>query len=207
MLAFAILICNNVHMFSLRVLLMSLKHVVLTALHQHGNLTGYDINKEFDRMLGFFWRASHQQVYRELGKLVEEKLVTFSVIEQLDKPDKKVYTLTVEGRNSLQDWLASPIKPKGTNDELLVRLLGSELLGFENTQALVSQQREHHEQLLQSYLAIEQEILAKTPLEKMSQEFRIFYLPLRRGIHVEKAWLAWADEVDEALSLNSKSKS
>jgi hypothetical protein len=41
----------------------------------------------------------------------------------------------------------------------------------------------------------------------MSQEFRIFYLPLRRGIHVEKAWLAWADEVDEALSLNSKSKS
>lgn len=153
-------------------------------------------------MLGFFWRASHQQVYRELGKLVEEQLVSFTLVEQQDKPNKKLYRITSQGKESLKEWLASTIKPKGTNDELLVRLLASDLLGIENTQQLMDQQRKHHEQLLQRYLEIEQSILKETPVDKMPQSLRIFYLPLRRGIHVEKAWLAWADEVDAALSMN-----
>ncbi len=46
---------------------MSLPHVILTVLSTR-DATGYDITKEFSASIGYFWKASHQQVYRELNK-------------------------------------------------------------------------------------------------------------------------------------------
>jgi PadR family transcriptional regulator AphA len=47
---------------------MSLPHVILTVLSTR-EATGYDITKEFSHSIGYFWKASHQQVYRELNKM------------------------------------------------------------------------------------------------------------------------------------------
>src|SRR3974390_2061661 len=32
-------------------------------------MTGYELAKTFDSSIGFFWKADHQQIYRELSKL------------------------------------------------------------------------------------------------------------------------------------------
>ena len=32
-------------------------------------MTGYELAKTFDSSIGFFWKANHQQIYRELTKL------------------------------------------------------------------------------------------------------------------------------------------
>src|SRR3954462_9912438 len=32
-------------------------------------MTGYELAKTFDNSIGFFWKADHQQIYRELTKL------------------------------------------------------------------------------------------------------------------------------------------
>lgn len=31
--------------------------------------TGYEISRQFDRSIGHFWSATHQQIYRTLRKL------------------------------------------------------------------------------------------------------------------------------------------
>ena len=50
---------------------MALSHAIMTALLED-DLSGYELAKRFDTSLGFFWRASHQQIYQELRKLEEK---------------------------------------------------------------------------------------------------------------------------------------
>lgn len=53
---------------------MSLRHAILTALIEEPS-SGLALTRRFDRSIGYFWQATHQQVYRELGKLEMEGLV------------------------------------------------------------------------------------------------------------------------------------
>ena len=46
---------------------MALREVILTVLAR-GTMTGYQITKDFEAVYAHFWRASHQQVYRELAR-------------------------------------------------------------------------------------------------------------------------------------------
>lgn len=184
---------------------MALKHVILLVLHR-GDVSGYDITKEFDDMLSFFWHASHQQVYRELAKLTNEGLVSYTIETQIDKPDKKVYHLNEKGLEQLEEWLTTPFEPKNAKDDLLIRLLGHDIISAEELQKIMLKQTNIHQQKLAQYLEIEKGILAETPLDKMSPEFRILCLPLRRGIYAERAWLEWAKEVNEALTFLDHSR-
>ena len=83
----------------------TLKYAILGLINR-GPITGYDITKEFhDRALANFWNAKHSQVYPELNKLVEEKLVEFQVIIQGEKMEKKLYSITEKGATELIEWL------------------------------------------------------------------------------------------------------
>ena len=52
---------------------MALAHAIMTALLED-DLSGYELAKDFEASLGFFWHASHQQIYLELRKLVRQAL-------------------------------------------------------------------------------------------------------------------------------------
>lgn len=47
---------------------MSLKYGLLSLLN-YGDMTGYELSKEFDDSLGFFWQAQISQIYRELNTM------------------------------------------------------------------------------------------------------------------------------------------
>ena len=87
------MICNHMHIGSL----MALREVILTVLARH-RMTGYEIARNFDQTLSWFWRASHQQIYRELARLDREGCVSFRVVPQQGKPDRKLYGITRRGR-------------------------------------------------------------------------------------------------------------
>ena len=53
---------------------MALAEAILVCLTERP-MSGYDLAKNFDASIGFFWRASHQQIYRELGRLREKGYV------------------------------------------------------------------------------------------------------------------------------------
>ena len=50
---------------------MSLPHAILTALLEKPS-SGLELTRRFDRSIGYFWSATHQQIYRELGRLEAE---------------------------------------------------------------------------------------------------------------------------------------
>ena len=47
---------------------MALAHAIMTALIED-DLSGYELARDFEVSLGFFWSASHQQIYQELRKM------------------------------------------------------------------------------------------------------------------------------------------
>jgi len=74
-------------------------------------MTGYELAKTFDASIGFFWKADHQQIYRELSRLRDKGHVVGTEVVQTGKPNKLVYTLTSEGRAALKHWAAKPSVP------------------------------------------------------------------------------------------------
>ena len=76
---------------------MALGDAILACLTERP-MTGYELAKTFDASIGFFWKADHQQIYRELSKLRDRGHVQAREVVQSGKPNKLVYTLTPEGR-------------------------------------------------------------------------------------------------------------
>ncbi|WP_439889191.1 PadR family transcriptional regulator [Pseudomonas sp. MBLB4123] len=176
---------------------MSLRHAILTLLETEP-ASGYDIVRHFKESLGYFWNAKHQQVYQELRRLSDEGWLQCSEQAQSDKPDKKVYSISPAGRDELRRWLAEPAAPNKINDALLVKLFAGALAEPDNLRAEMARHRATHQGTLDSLLDIERQYLALEPQEQRRQ--RLPYLTLRRGILGERAWLAWADEVEAELA-------
>lgn len=117
---------------------MSLRYALLGLLARE-RLTGYDLTKRFDSTVGFFWSAKHSQIYPELAALTKEGLVTFEVVTQTSKPNKKVYTITDDGRSALAQWVGSDGDKRSVKDPLLMRVWA---VGVTDADAVLPQLRE-----------------------------------------------------------------
>jgi len=71
-------------------------------------MSGYDLSHSYQRALQQIWYAPLGQVYPTLRKMEKEGLLRFVVEIQKDRPNRKVYRLTPEGRRLLVRWLSAP---------------------------------------------------------------------------------------------------
>ena len=85
-------------------------------------LTGYDLKKIFDTSVRHFWAADQSQIYRTLNKLTERGWAEMDLVEQSNRPDRKVYAITEAGREELQSWLLSPTKPHMPHSAELIQV-------------------------------------------------------------------------------------
>ena len=83
-----------------------LKHGILGLLN-YGDMTGYEIREVFNKSLNFFWQAQSSQIYRELRTLEKNGWITITTVEQSEKPNKNVCSITESGRTELLSWLSS----------------------------------------------------------------------------------------------------
>lgn len=175
---------------------MSLKHALLVLLEREPG-SGYDLVQRFKSGIGNFWNAKHQQVYQELKKLNDEKLVNFQVKAQSERPDKKVYRITPAGRKALKAWLQEPVKPSRVNDALLVKVFGAQLAEPKAMLAELDRHLELHQRRLADYQEMEQPYFQAD--EATQRKYRLPYLTLRRGIRNEQGWIEWLTETRELL--------
>jgi DNA-binding PadR family transcriptional regulator len=80
---------------------MALEHAILVALAEKAS-TGYDLARRFDKSIGQFWTATHQQVYKVLARMEANGWIAATHVAQDGRPDKKVYDLTADGRDELR---------------------------------------------------------------------------------------------------------
>ncbi|MFT7684921.1 MAG: DNA-binding PadR family transcriptional regulator [Candidatus Azotimanducaceae bacterium] len=176
---------------------MSLSHAIMTALLEE-ELTGYELAKKFDVSLGFFWGASHQQIYQELKQLNNNRLISGEDVDQQGKPNKRVYALTELGRENLDHWVLGETKVKPGKDELLVKLYN---IGHSQKNHILDHlkdRRREHETRLALYRKIESRQYLepkKLPLNKKG-----IYLALLGGILQSETAIEWCDSSINLLS-------
>lgn len=178
---------------------MSLKFVLLTLLEREPR-TGYDLVRTFDTAVGYFWNASHQQVYRELAALSEARLLKFKQIKQDDKPDKKIYSLSSSGKSALQHWLENPLKAGKTKDLLLVKLLNANSDNVELMQRELTGNIARSKELQAIYHSIEKQYYSTRQLKQLPDSEIMTYAALRKGILSIDAHLVWLNEVEKLIA-------
>jgi DNA-binding PadR family transcriptional regulator len=177
---------------------MSLKHLILALVAQKPS-TGYEVTHEFDAVSSFFWKATHQQIYRELAVLADEGLLRFKTVEQRSKPDKKVYSITAKGRKAFAAWFAEPGAPPRQADPLMIKFFSGELGGIDELRNQLRLARSAHAARLQRLEAVEAEHYGE-PVAEMPRWKQCIYLTLQLGLARERVWLEWADASDRVLA-------
>jgi DNA-binding PadR family transcriptional regulator len=171
-------------------------------------LSGYDLTSRMKARVGFFWEARHSQIYPELARLEERGLVTHRVVEQRDRPDKKVYEITPAGLDALKEWVTEPPAPRAARDELVLKAYSLWLAEPEGAISLFRDQERRHRDRLLDYerrKAWMEEEWAEDILRIDSPRFAS-YAALRRGILHERGFMEWcrwvADRLEEAGSVS-----
>lgn len=119
----------------------ALSHLILGMLRL-GATSGYAVKQATDLSTRFFWPTSLAQVYPELTKLEQAKLVS-----RKDDPNgsrrRSAYSLTERGEEALLAWLRSPGEaPTQFRDEGVLRLFFADALPLNDQLALVRRQIE-----------------------------------------------------------------
>jgi len=172
---------------------MSLPHAILTALLEKPS-SGLELTRRFDRSIGFFWSATHQQIYRELGKLEQAGLIR-ALPRTPSRGQRKEYEVLPAGREELSGWVAESQDPKPIREPLLLRLRAAAVVG---TQGLDTELQRHlalHRRQLDEYTEIEERDF---PVEKAADENRLQHLVLQAGIGLETFWIEWLTKALEA---------
>ena len=180
---------------------MALGDAILACLTE-SPMTGYELAKTFDASIGFYWKANHQQIYRELTKLRDRGHIQGSEVVQSGKPNKLVYTLTPEGRAAFRHWAARPSTPASIKDDLLVRLYALGSIDVDPLRADLMARLEHHRDRCARY----ERILSKRFPQGTADAADLGkLLALRLGVRHERAVVEWCEEALEALPAGANS--
>ena len=174
---------------------MALEHALLVAISEQP-LAGLDLAKRFDRSIGFFWHATHQQIYRVLARMDADGWVDVTTVAQQGRPDKKVYAVTPAGTEVLRAWLSAPTEIEPLRSELAVKLRGASFGDRDAVLDVVRATLADHHLRLEHYRRLQtRDYPDPTRLDGLELDQ---YLVLRGGILMEEAWIAWLDEYAEA---------
>ncbi len=168
---------------------MSLAHALLTALAERP-CSGSELAGRFDRSIGYFWQATHQQIYRELAALE-----TAGWVESLDpgpgRGRRRAYRLLPAGREELRRWVGEARDPRPIRDDLMVALRAEAVVGPTGLADVLAERLGRHRAKLAHFRAIETKDFPTPPT---AREQRLRHLVLKAGIAYEAEWVATCEE-------------
>ena len=187
-------------------------YTILGLLAFWGPLSGYDIKRLFDHMLSAMWAAAQSQIYKELRRMKELGWVEMEREEQESRPDRKIYSITEQGRVALNKWHAQPAEVFQLRDELLLKVLFGAFASpgdlAQNLRASIAT----HEMSLLAHRQNAQALPARGSLQSTNkrpnpyavedEEDPYMRLLVRFGIEFEKTYIRWLYEALEEIEGN-----
>lgn len=153
-----------------------------------GQASGYEIKKHFEEgPFAHFHAAGFGSIYPALNTLKAEGLVTCVEMEQDGRPDKKVYSITEDGREALRRALHRPPSADSVRSEAIFMMFFADLLD-----------RDHLRDVYTNYMT-----RYRTRIERMEQQDMAHCRAGRRFVHglglaIYRASVAYMEE-NEAL--------
>ena len=171
---------------------MALEHAILVSLAEK-SASGYDLARRFDASIGHFWKASHQQIYKVLGRMEGDRWVASELVAQSGRPDKKVYVITDDGRDELATWTSKATPIEHLRSEFAVKLRA---LPFGDASAIIDDvrvRRRDHQTRLAYYVDSAAKFYSRP--DDLRDEELGGWLVLRGGMLAEETGIAWCDEI------------
>jgi DNA-binding PadR family transcriptional regulator len=186
---------------------VALRFAILTALAERGS-TGSELARRFDRAFGYFWSASHQQIYRELEQLHDKGLVAEAPTPARPRRGQpRHFEITPTGTAALRAWLAEPDEPTPPREAIVVKLRAAAAVGdFDGVRAVIAHHLEVHERMYALYREIEQRDFSGsrgtagttgtgTTGTGRADADRLRHLVLEAGIRTERTMADWGRDV------------
>jgi DNA-binding PadR family transcriptional regulator len=164
-------------------------------------MSGYDIKQAIGESIVHFWDESYGRIYPSLQRLAAEGLARRKTARQDGRPERQVYSLTSQGRQALERWLALPIREQKPRSELLLKLFFGRHLPAAVAVRFVEHYRQEQVQSLAAFRSLEREVKAQTPRHP-DQPF--WLITIRFGQHRSRAAVEWCDETLRSLTRDAR---
>ena len=172
---------------------MALEHALLVSLRERPG-TGIELTRRFDRSIGFFWSATHQQIYKVLRRMEADGWVSSEAGDS--RSTERRYTVTETGTEVLADWVGSPTEAAPVRSEVAVKMRGASFGDREQVlQRLQDLLAEHHTRHAH-FEQLEREQFPD-PAVLTGQQLDT-WLVLRGGVKQELFWIEWLTEYVDA---------
>ncbi|OMF37388.1 PadR family transcriptional regulator [Paenibacillus sp. FSL H8-0548] len=162
--------------------------LVILGMLIEGKMSGYDIKKVTEQTVGIFYKMSYGSLYPALKRLVQSEYVTEE--ETNDSKNKKIYSITDEGRSHFIQWLREPLQ--SNKREYLIKIFFYDYLdAAAKKQNLIAYQQNIAHQI--SQMEAVQSIVSKE-LEQLEDKEQYYYRVsvMHYGVHffkMENEWL------------------
>lgn len=159
-------------------------------------LTGYDLMLK----LNLFRHTTHSAIYPLFPALIEDGYIKCTIVEQCGKPDKKVYNITKEGINILEEWIKAKVDGEERNDETMLKIYCIHILERASAIEFLDEIEERF------YKKLNRRLKAFEQLEKKTQNESGSTRSLKFGAHllsekvindskIEIEWCKWIKEL------------
>ena len=177
---------------------MSLPHALLGLLLDRP-MTGYDLKLLFDKDLNSFWPAQMSQIYRELGTLEAKELLDSKIEVQETRPDRKVYSVTAQGKQAFAEWLnhfpVSLLSP--SRDEFALRVFFGGRSSREEMQFQLRRFIREKQSEIATFTMLERNM--ETMAKRKPEQAMYRRMTMRRSNIVAEALVLWAEDCLEEL--------
>ena len=172
---------------------MPLEHALLVSLRERP-ATGIELTRRFDRSIGFFWQATHQQIYKVLRRMEADGWVR-ATAGDLRRTERR-YSVTAPGEQALAAWVASPTPAMTMRSDLAVKLRGASYGDRRQLLAHLDDLLEDHRTRLAHFEQLEREQFPHTldQPDDLDDHGLDTWLVLRGGIKQEQFWVEWLTE-------------
>lgn len=150
--------------------------------------SGYDIVKQLEH----FRPAKTSQVYPTLAKLEAADLVSAEDVEQSGRPNKKVYSATPKGRQTLIDWIGTDPEVPYFRDDFLTMIYSAWLKTPEDTRAMVESRIERLDRQIAQVQGDLARLIAEHPQDMRDPSHWRFY---RHSLQNRRLMLAQSERV------------
>jgi len=153
---------------------------------------GYELKQALDSTFGPGWPPlNFGQIYTTLSRLERDGLVHSQDVPQEGRPGKRVYELTPQGRQALQEWVDTPITGTHIKDDFFVKVVLARFSGIAEPATLIERQRMEY---LQAIKDMDNLITTQSPDEDPAA-----LLLVEGAILHLRADLKWLDLCEERL--------
>lgn len=171
--------------------------MVILGLLSHENLSGYDIKKQIDNGISFFWKGSFGSIYPSLNAMEKEGLIVRVNDNKNDnKREKFLYSITEAGKSHLVTWLKDSKAANDLKYETLLKLFFGGAVGPETTIKTIEQ----FEREITSELAMLKEYQKNlSGVLNQSEDHLYFYLTVTFGVETYEGYLRWCKKAKQML--------